>query len=131
MMKVKFNINYVDKSEEFLDRITKKFAKVMYEMEADAKRLAPVDTGRLRNAINIQKISDFHFILRDGVNYGIFVEFGTKPHVIKVKTAKALHWEKEGEDFFAKYVMHPGTNAKPFFRPAYYIAKEKIKSLFF
>jgi len=127
-MRIDFKVNFVDKSEEFLDKINKKFAKIMYEMEADAKRLAPVNTGRLRNAINLTKEGDT-FILRDGVNYGIFVEFGTKPHIIRVKSAKALHWEKGQEDYFAKYVNHPGTNAQPFFRPAFYIAKDKLKLL--
>lgn len=38
-----------------------------------------------------------------------FVDQGTKPHIIRPKNAKMLHWvDKGGEDHFAKEVNHPG-----------------------
>ena len=49
------------------------------KIAGDAARLAPVDTGALRNSIlsesGMQK--EFVFIVQDGVEYGIFQELGT------------------------------------------------------
>ncbi|WP_019008981.1 HK97-gp10 family putative phage morphogenesis protein [Deinococcus aquatilis] len=40
--------------------------------------LAPVDTGRLRQSINVQKIGKGHYRVGTNVNYAPFVEFGTR-----------------------------------------------------
>lgn len=42
------------------------------------------------------------------------LEEGTKPHMIRAKNKKALHWQKGTKDFFAKSVMHPGYRARQF-----------------
>jgi HK97 gp10 family phage protein len=44
-----------------------------------------------------------------------FVEFGTKPHVIRPRGKKRLQL---GGHFIAGTVMHPGATGKPFMRPA-------------
>lgn len=100
-MKISYSFKFEDKSGEFLKSLSKEFGKAMHEMEADAKRLAPVDTGRLRNSIYLNKVTDYHYVMRDGVEYGVFNEFGTNK-------------------------MTPN----PFFRPAARMAKEKIKGFF-
>jgi hypothetical protein len=47
--------------------------------------------------------------------YAGFVEFPTKPHVIRPKNRKALRVPISGGGyFFAKKVNHPGTAGKPF-----------------
>ena len=53
-------------------------------------------------------------MLRDGVNYGIFVHFGTRPHSILPKNKKALRWADNGVFHFAKRVSHPGYKGDPF-----------------
>lgn len=40
--------------------------------------------------------------------HAVFVHWGTKPHVIKPKTKKALRWSSGGAFFFAKEINHPG-----------------------
>lgn len=52
---------------------------------------------------------------RDG-KYSIvlLLEEGTKPHRIRAKKAKALHWQIKGKNFFAKEVMHPGFEGRQF-----------------
>jgi hypothetical protein len=40
--------------------------------------------------------------------HAIFVNFGTKPHVIKPKTKNALRWSAGGRFHFARIVHHPG-----------------------
>lgn len=57
--------------------------------------------------------------------YAGFVEFGTQPHVIIRKDAKALRFAS-GE--FVNNVSHPGTAAQPFMRPAFDEHSDKAKS---
>lgn len=77
-------------------------------------RVAPVDTGFLRNSIRQEVNGDvitIHF-----PDYALYIEFGTNPHEIRAINTKALHWKKDGKDFFAKVVHHPGTEPNPFIR---------------
>ncbi len=79
-------------------------------------RTAPVDTGFLRNSIRYKVSGNkVHFRMPE---YAFYVEFGTKPHIIRPKDAKALHWKNNKEDVFAKVVHHPGTTPNPFIRVA-------------
>jgi len=77
-------------------------------------RAAPVDTGRLRNSINWKTEGNVIKIFM--MDYAIHVEFGTQPHIIRPKNAKALHWKSGGNDIFATVVHHPGTRPQPFIR---------------
>jgi hypothetical protein len=56
----------------------------------------------------------------DGQPYGLFVEVGTRPHVIRPKNPNGmLKWTgPDGAVHFAKQVHHPGTRAQPHLRPA-------------
>ena len=112
-----------------LDRLKpdmeKKVRKVLWlsmnKIDEIATRLAPVDTGRLRNSIHIYPMREGEksYIVADGVEYGVYVEFGTSPHIIRPRIKKALSWiDDTNKRVFAKKVNHPGTNAHPFFRPA-------------
>ena len=42
-----------------------------------------------------------------------WIRYGTKPHVIRAKSAKALKFRVGGETLFRRSVLHPGTPAKP------------------
>ncbi len=50
---------------------------IAYDVEAEAKQLAPVDTGALRNSIHNARIGDKTYWVQDGVNYGIYQELGS------------------------------------------------------
>jgi len=78
-------------------------------------RRVPVDTGFLKNSINYRVIGDVIEIYM--ADYGKYVEFGTPPHIIKAKDAKALKFNKNGKAIYATKVNHPGTRAQPFIRP--------------
>lgn len=77
-------------------------------------RVAPVDTGFLRNNISYDVSGGTLNISMP--EYGYYLEFGTKPHVITPKNKKSLHWKSGGADVFAMRVNHPGTEAQPFIR---------------
>jgi hypothetical protein len=53
-----------------------------------------------------------------GAPIGLFVEVGTRPHVIEPRDKKALAWP--GGKHPVKKVHHPGTQAQPHLRPALY-----------
>ena len=83
-----------------------------------AKVLAPVDTGRLRASIRLERRSFLGFRTRwtigSDVEYAPMVNDGTRPHLIRPKNAKALRFKMGGRTVFAKVVKHPGTRARPF-----------------
>lgn len=83
------------------------------------KTHCPVDTGNLRDSIGVHSQGDSIVIGPDMsvAPYAGYVEFGTKPHDIRPKDAKALRFTVGGKVVFASVVHHPGT------QPAYYVAK--------
>lgn len=53
------------------------------------------------------------------IEYGKYVEYGTRPHKIRPRNAKVLRWiDKLGNVIFAREVNHPGGKAYPYMRPA-------------
>lgn len=98
-----------------------------------AKEIVPRQTGNLGRTIRLGQVTeDSAQILaggQDGVGYAQAVEFGSKAHVIVPRRRKALAWGgnrrlsgnlRSGSkpEFFAKRVNHPGTQPKPYLRPA-------------
>ena len=99
--------------------------KVCQKLEADMVMLCPVDKGDLRAAIGYTcKLGKKGSISLSGNADGVVgvdkehaphVEFGTRPHVITIKSARVL---TDRKTFFGTRVNHPGTKAQPFVRPA-------------
>lgn len=113
--------------------------------DAQAKELAPVDTGRLRATIRPEKPDKFTRDVVAGAEYAEAVEYGSQPHLILPKNAKVLAWKapiaqnaKTGQLLYksaktgkaiktkklaaytiARRVNHPGTKPQPFMRPAF------------
>lgn len=88
-------------------------------VESAAKRLCPVDHGRLRSSINWRlgrDVRGFYADVGTNVEYALAVEFGTRPHIIRPRNKRALYWK--GARSPVAYVNHPGTRAQPFLRPA-------------
>lgn len=52
-------------------------AKAALDIEAHAKSRAPVDTGTLKNSIQASRIGTAHWRVVVGVDYGMYVEWGT------------------------------------------------------
>jgi hypothetical protein len=68
-------------------------------------------TGSFRN-------NDLEAIVSAGAGYALFVEQGTKPHVIKPRFRKALRFPTPAGFAFAKGVKHPGTKGRYFIKGA-------------
>ena len=115
----------IETSRKDFKRKWSKFLRlVSINLRNELVQSCPVDTGRLKNSIKVVPQNP-NLIMISMVDYAIYVEFGTPPHIIKPKNAKALHWKSEGvgprggkvkNDVFAKLVHHPGTRPQPFIR---------------
>lgn len=99
------------------------------KVEAAAKRLCPVDEGRLRSSIRHNMGRDARGLFgRVGtdVSYARAVHDGTRPHVIVPRNVRLLRFPttRRGSTFvFAKRVNHPGTRPRPFLRDALRFAR--------
>jgi HK97 gp10 family phage protein len=91
---------------------------ILAEMEARA----PVDTGTLRHSLGI-RVHTNRVEIGPNLNqapYAGYVEFGTKPHVIRPKKpGGVLVFTVGGTKVFAKKVNHPGTKPQPYVAPAF------------
>ncbi|OKI04929.1 hypothetical protein A6A06_09545 [Streptomyces sp. CB02923] len=101
------------------DDVRKAVERTGTDVQNEARRLAPVDTGRLRSSIVARQTGGGRRVgyeVGTNVNYAAAVEYGTAPHVIVPKNKKALAWP--GAAHPVTKVNHPGTAARPFLRPA-------------
>lgn len=90
-------------------------AKVAYAIQKEAKRRCPVDTGRMRNSINVENAGD-GFEVTVGVDYAPHVEYlmGSVENPETMWKAKA---KRGGND----------DSTIPFFRPAIYDVLGKLE----
>lgn len=119
-MKINLSIQTKISKEEVIDHLKIVLFKCMLKIHELATINCPVDKGFLRASLIMNPTSPGydHYIVADGVTYGIDVEFGTSPHIIRPIKRKALRFTIDNKTIFAKKVMHPGTEAQPFMRPA-------------
>lgn len=90
-------------------------------IERDAKRYAPVRTGRLRESIR-HYLEGHTLIVEAGAAYAAYVELGTRPHIIRSHGPWSLHSAETGQ-YFGREVHHPGTRPRPYLRPALYTVR--------
>jgi HK97 gp10 family phage protein len=76
---------------------------------------APRRTGRLTSSIH-REAGRLEATVGPRAPYAIYVEYGTRPHVIRPVHARALRFEAGGHIVFAAWVQHPGTRPQSFIR---------------
>ena len=91
-MKIQFNVSSKINKEETIEKTKLVLFDSMMKMHELATNNVPVDTGLLKITIKLfPSVSGAKkYVLADGVTYGIHVEFGTDPHIIKVKNKKVF-----------------------------------------
>ena len=114
---------------EIDDMLSRAMPDIARRLQNELILAAPVSGGRLIPSITV--IPTEKGVVITMAEHGMFVEFGTPPHVIKAKDGKVLHWHKTkgrtqhshphskamAEDaVFAKEVKHPGSRPNPFIR---------------
>ena len=113
----KFIELYVENS----DILEVKTYELARNLQNNIKKEAPYKQGRLKRSIRVDtRISDKYSIVTGYYDEGLaphgdYVLFGTKPHMIKPKNKKALHWGGKGGPF-SKGHMHPGTKPNDFLK---------------
>lgn len=99
--------------------VVRDLARRAVKVESAAKRFCPVDTGRLRSSITWRLgrgPRGFFADIGTNVAYALYVERGTRPHLIVPSQKRALYWR--GASHPVARVNHPGTRARPFLAPA-------------
>lgn len=91
---------------------------VASEILEDAKAYVPVDTGDLRADLDKEVTGLTAHIGAKTLVYSVYVELGTRPHMIRPSSKKALYWA--GAPHPVKSVSHPGTSPQPYLSPALY-----------
>lgn len=95
--------------------------KTLFDIEGDAKVLAPVDLGALESSISTDVDTDgMGGEVGPTVDYGDDVEYGTEPHVIRARAGGKLVFKgRDGRLVFVDKVNHPGTPPQPYMGPAF------------
>lgn len=77
--KLRIVFNDLPKLEnELRTRAVAAVRKAAFDIEAEAKLKVPVDTGALKNSIQVWFEGDLHAFIAPHMEYGHFVEFGTR-----------------------------------------------------
>lgn len=76
---------------------------------------APYKTGKLRSSVR-RVVKGWEVTVKPTVDYAVYVEKGTAPHIIEPVNAQVLRFVVGGQVVFARHVAHPGTKPKPFVR---------------
>lgn len=63
-----------------------------FAVEGKAKTLAPVDTGALKNSLHTEMRGKLTAVVADGVEYGIYQEFGTSRMGAHPFLVPAVEW---------------------------------------
>lgn len=123
-MRLKFSIKSEVNSKEAVEHLKMVLFKSMVKMHELATINCPVDTGRLRTSIILKPTSPGYdqYMLSDGVDYGIHVEYGTSPHYMSPANLKGWSRRVLGKESMAfavaAKIAKKGTEAQPWMRPA-------------
>jgi len=123
-MLLNFDLSLEVKEDLVVDDLRRILYLSMKRMEEIAIRTAPVAFGALKLSIKLfPDLPGFdQYVLADGVDYGVFVEYGTLPHTPPIEPLKRWAELKLGDAELGWAVRAKiakfGTQAQPFFRPA-------------
>jgi len=102
-----------------LTQFTLSLFRSVHKVIDEGKSFTP-RTGHLQQSIRVDlsNVNEGKTEIVADASYAPFVEFGTKPHVIKPERRQTLRWATDSGYAFAKLVKHPGSKPYPFFRKA-------------
>ena len=107
-------------TDEMLKIVSREMEKCAYKIERTSKELVPEEyeesTGDLRRSIETHKLSQLEFKVGTNVEYALYIEEGTTPHIINGDPI--LHWNRNGVDYYATSVYHTGNKAYKFMEKA-------------
>lgn len=90
--------------------------------EAEAKAVIRATTkrhtGQLEDLTVATRVSLTSAKFTSAAKYAIFIDAGTRPHLIQARRAKFLRFQMGGATLFRRAVRHPGTAPRPFVQRA-------------
>ena len=102
--------NLVKKSASLAERIIREAARRAEEL---IRERVPRRTGRLIRSIG-STIEGNRALVGVKAGYARFLEWGTRPHEIRPRHARALRFVTRGRVVFARRVWHPGIRPRLF-----------------
>ena len=90
---------------------------------------APRRTGYLASRI-VKNVGAGEASIAALADYAVFVEKGTRPHLIFPVRASCLAFEVAGEMVFTRLVRHPGTKPNPFMQRAVDETRGRVEEVF-
>lgn len=124
----RFSVEVASLSGKSEDKIKEVLKNSAFNIESNAKKNInsnkSVKTGHLIRSISTDVKGLEATIHTSNLKYAPMVEFGTRAHIIRPKSKKALYWK--GAKRPVKQVSHPGSKAKPYLIPAFEDEKDKF-----
>ncbi len=111
----------------------KEWADEVQPMVRDAlKAETPVRSGRMKSSE--RSMRTFHgdslrIEFTANTPYARYPIWGTRPHIIRPKAARALHWVSASGSHFARVVHHPGNAANDFPKRVLGELSDEIKTM--
>lgn len=107
---------------EVKDAVKNVVAESALNIQREAKKRTPVDTGRLRSSIAIEFSDGLTATIGTNVEYAAAVEFGSQPHF--PPPSALAGWARRhgmnGKEFvLARKIARRGTPAQPFLFPSF------------
>ena len=116
-MAIQIRVNGIDTAkgqlrslpEKIEASVIRQMAQIAYD-SAERGADAHTKTGAMRQSLFARAIPKGREVGHDlqRAPHALFVQFGTRPHVITPSKKKALRWPSGGAFAFAKRVNHPG-----------------------
>ncbi|HBJ02732.1 MAG TPA: hypothetical protein DDY89_22075 [Lysinibacillus sp.] len=105
--------------EGLLDKISDIVEETAKLIKTTAQALAPVDDSGLKDSIMMEMVGKYNAVVTVGVNYAIWVEFGTGIYAEGPggSRAKKIPWVYYSEKL-GHWVTSSGNKAQPFWGPA-------------
>lgn len=117
-------------ARRFEEGLLDKISDIVYEtarlIQTQAKALAPVDDGSLRDSIEMKMLGKFNAIVTVGVHYAIYVEYGTGIYA-QNGNGRRTPWTYYSLKL-GRYVTTEGMKAQQFWGPAVDVGQEYFKT---
>ena len=124
----RFSVEVANLSSKSEDQVKDVLKNSAFKIESKAKKNInsnkSVKTGHLMRSVSTDVKGLEATIHTSNLKYAPMVEFGTKAHIIRPKSKKALYWK--GASRPVKQVSHPGSKAKPYLIPAFEDEKDNF-----
>jgi hypothetical protein len=116
-------------TEQMLKLVGKELEKCAYKIERTSKEYVPEkyeeSSGDLRRSINTKPVSLLEYQVGTNVDYALYIEEGTTPHIINGNPL--LHWQRNGTDYYATQVYHTGNRPYLYMERAMFTHTEDLE----